>query len=80
MHVHDEDTLTIGLSVERHEPEKDDPDAKYICGVHRCCCTPGALTACACLQAHPSSMHRVQKHPADQAAALAVQASAQAAS
>lgn len=32
MHVHEEDTLSIGLSVERHEPEKDDKDAKYIRG------------------------------------------------
>ena len=33
VHVHDEDTLTINVSVERHEPEKDDPEAKYIRGV-----------------------------------------------
>ncbi len=78
--MHDEDTLTIGLSVERHEPEKDDPDAKYIRGERDCCCTPGTLTACACLQALPSSARRVQKPPTDQAAALAVQASARAAS
>ncbi|KAK9822988.1 hypothetical protein WJX81_001434 [Elliptochloris bilobata] len=32
VHVHDEDTLTINVSVERHEPEKDDPQAKYIRG------------------------------------------------
>ena len=30
--MHDEDTLTIDVSVERREPEKDDPEAKYIRG------------------------------------------------
>ena len=37
VHVHDEDTLTIDVSVERHEPEKDDPEAKYIRGAPPAC-------------------------------------------
>ena len=37
VHVHDEDTLTINVSVERHEPEKDDPEAKYIRGAPHAC-------------------------------------------
>lgn len=37
VHVHDEDTLTINVSVERHEPEKDNPEAKYIRGAPHAC-------------------------------------------